>query len=80
MASTTLTSKGQMTLPKAIRDSFNLKPGDRIDVSADGDRIVLVPSTLKLDDLCSVLPRPKRVASLQEIDATIRRRAAERSR
>ena len=28
---TTLTSKGQMTLPKAVRDDLNLKPGDKID-------------------------------------------------
>ena len=35
---TTLTSKGQVTVPKRIRDSLGLKPGNRIvfDVSDDG--------------------------------------------
>ena len=28
-----------MTLPKEIRDRLNLKPGDRLDVSTDGDHI-----------------------------------------
>jgi AbrB family looped-hinge helix DNA binding protein len=75
MASTTLTTKGQMTLPKAIRDRLNLKPGDRLEVSTDGDRIVITPKTLDLDDLCAILPRPKHVVTLDEIDAAIRRRA-----
>jgi AbrB family looped-hinge helix DNA binding protein len=31
MATTTLTTKGQLTLPKAMRDELKLKPGDKID-------------------------------------------------
>jgi AbrB family looped-hinge helix DNA binding protein len=65
-----------MTLPKEIRDRMKLKPGALFDVSTDGDRIVMTPSTLDIDDLCSVLPPPKRAASLGELDAAIRRRAA----
>lgn len=80
MPSTTLTSKGQMTLPKAIRERLNLKAGDRLDVSTEGERIILVPSTLHLDDLCSVLPKPRRVVSLEEMDDAIRRRAAAKPR
>jgi antitoxin PrlF len=75
VASTSLTSKGQMTLPKEIRDRMKLKPGDRLDVSIDGDRIVMTPSTLSLDDLFRVLPRPEHVATLDEIELAIRRRA-----
>lgn len=65
-----------MTLPKEIRDRMQLKPGALFDVSTDGDRIVMTPSTLDIDDLCSVLPPPKRAATLAEIDAAIRLRAA----
>jgi AbrB family looped-hinge helix DNA binding protein len=32
----TLTSKGQMTLPRAVRDAWNLKPGDRVAIEVDG--------------------------------------------
>ena len=65
-----------MTLPKEIRDRMKLKPGALFDVSTDGDRIVMTPSTLDIDDLCSILPPPKHVASVDEFDAAIRRRAA----
>lgn len=29
--STTLTSKGQVTIPKAVRDQLNLKPGNKVE-------------------------------------------------
>ncbi len=75
----TLTSKGQMTLPKEIRDRFKLKAGDRLDIVAETNRIVLIPATVTLEDLTKLLPRPKKKASLAEMDRAIRRRAAERS-
>jgi antitoxin PrlF len=31
---TTVTSKGQVTLPKAIREAAGIKPGDKVDISA----------------------------------------------
>ena len=65
-----------MTLPKEIRDRLNLKTGDRLDVSTDGNHIIMTPTTLDIDDLCRVLPAPKRAATLEEIDSAIRRQAA----
>ena len=38
----TLTSKGQTTVPKAIRESLRLKPGDRITFSPMPDGTVLM--------------------------------------
>lgn len=31
-ATTTLTSKGQMTVPKRVRDRLGLRPGDKVEV------------------------------------------------
>ncbi len=31
---TTITQKGQVTLPKPVRDAVGLKPGDRVEVRA----------------------------------------------
>lgn len=38
----TLTSKGQTTVPKAIRDSLRMKPGDRITFTPMPDGTVLM--------------------------------------
>ena len=44
----TVTSKGQITIPKAIRDSMKLGPKDKVDFILDGDRVILYPvKTLK---------------------------------
>lgn len=41
--STTVTSKGQVTIPKRVRDLLGIRPGSRLDFQrADDGRIVLV--------------------------------------
>jgi AbrB family looped-hinge helix DNA binding protein len=37
----TITSKGQVTLPVSIRRRLHLEPGDRIDASIEGDKVLL---------------------------------------
>ena len=56
--STTVTSKGQVTIPKRVRDLLGIEPGSRVDFerAADG-RIVLV----KIDEKAS----PSRLARLR---------------
>ncbi len=44
---TTLTSKGQVTIPKQIRDSLHLQPGQTVNfVVNDLGQVVLLPSKL----------------------------------
>jgi len=43
--STTITTKGQVTIPKPVRDRLNLKPGTAVDFElTDDGRVVLVKS------------------------------------
>jgi AbrB family looped-hinge helix DNA binding protein len=46
--STTVTSKGQVTIPKRVRDRLNIKPGNAVDfeLAPDG-RVVLVKAGRK---------------------------------
>ncbi len=77
MASSTITSKGQTTIPKSIRDRLGLKAGDRIEfLIEDGDRVVMIPATLSLADLAGCLPAPKRPVTLEEMDRAIRGRGS----
>ena len=42
---TTLTSKGQVTIPKRIRDALNLQPGTAVEFSVNaGSEVVLHPA------------------------------------
>jgi len=43
----TLTSKGQITLPVELRRRWDLKPGDRLDFSLDLDGRVVVRKWLR---------------------------------
>jgi antitoxin PrlF len=45
-----VTSKGQATIPADIRRQAGIEPGDRVRFSFDGDRIVLEKSQ-RVDDL-----------------------------
>jgi AbrB family looped-hinge helix DNA binding protein len=49
---TTITSKVQITLPKAIRESAGIKPGDKVDVraTASGGIYIEKPGTLRAYD------------------------------
>jgi AbrB family looped-hinge helix DNA binding protein len=41
MPSSTLTSKGQITVPRAVRERLGMKQGDRLEFAVEGDRVVL---------------------------------------
>jgi antitoxin PrlF len=81
MSIATLTSKGQITIPKEIRDRLMLHTGDRIDftVTEHGD-VLLKPLTRRVDDLFGRLQKPGQPALTTEaMDAAIRKRASARN-
>ncbi len=56
METATLTSKGQLVIPKAIRTALHVRPGTRFSVTLDNGRIVLEPSATKSKRLSDWLP------------------------
>ena len=59
----TLTSKGQTTIPKEIRDSLGIKPGDRITFTLMPDATVLMRvKTKRAADLAGLLQKKGRKA------------------
>ena len=62
MPSATVTSKGQTTIPKMIREHLNLQPGDRINFLVEDGRVVLRAKNRSLMDVAGMLRRPGRKA------------------
>jgi AbrB family looped-hinge helix DNA binding protein len=72
MATVTLTSKGQLTLPRQLRNALGLAPGARLQASIDRHgRLVLVPSKYEPEDLFRHRPKVNRVMSTDDMDRAI---------
>jgi AbrB family looped-hinge helix DNA binding protein len=81
MPTSTLTSRGQTTIPKPIREALQLHPGDRVEFILEGDQAVLRRAGADLTELDGMIDRSDREpASVEEMDAAIERAAARNSR
>ena len=78
MQESTVTIKGQTTLPKDIRQALNLKPGDKLRyLVLDGDEVRIVRSR-PVAGLAGMLHQPGRTpVTLDAMDAAIAKGAAE---
>lgn len=65
----TLTTKGQTTVPKAIRESLRLKPGDRITFTPmpDGTVLMRVKNKSVMSLAGSLRRRGRKALSLEEL-------------
>ena len=43
MVESTITSKGQTTLPKSVREALGVRPGDRVRYVVSGDEVRILP-------------------------------------
>jgi AbrB family looped-hinge helix DNA binding protein len=69
----TVTAKGQTTIPKEIRERLNLKPGDKIafHIGSDG-RAYIIAKNKTIDDIAGMLHRPgMKALTIEEIDQAI---------
>lgn len=69
----TITSKGQITLPKYLRDKFNLHAGDRVEFICEEDNSIrLVTKHIPIRRLKGMLPKPRKPVSLEEMEQAIK--------
>jgi len=79
MSEATMTSKGQITVPKDVRLKLGLRPGDRIRFLLEADGCVrLMPAKRDVSELIGILPEPKRALSIEDMDEAIGRAVAEK--
>ena len=78
MTVATLNSKGQITIPKQVREHLKLNPGDKLDFVIESEgRVVIRPAKLDVRELKRLLKRRDgKVLSIEEMNAAIARGAA----
>lgn len=70
----TMTSKGQVTLPKPVRDKLRLRPGDKIDFLLEEDGSLRgTPVTASVTQLKGMAPRPESPVNIEAMDEAIAR-------
>ena len=71
-----LTSKGQITIPKNIRDKFNLHPGDKVEFILDEkNNCRIVPLWNSVKEMKGMLGPVSRIVAIDEMDDGIRKEA-----
>ena len=79
MASATITSKGQVTIPKEIRDYLKLETGSKVDFVIDENgEVKVIPLNVPVETLSGMLHRQgMKAATLEEMEAAIREGASD---
>ncbi len=70
--SVTLTSKGQITLPKNIREKLNLQIGDKLEFLIQDDGTAkMIPLTSSVKQLKGIVAKPQKAVSLEDMEKAI---------
>lgn len=77
MTTATITSKGQITIPAAVREALGVDGGDRVEfVEIAPGRYEFIAATRPVTDLKGMFGKPRKSVSIEEMNAAIARRGA----
>ncbi|PKL37189.1 MAG: AbrB family transcriptional regulator [Spirochaetae bacterium HGW-Spirochaetae-1] len=75
MTHSKITSKGQITIPRLVRNKLNLKTGDKIDFKIRDGEITLVPISKETTEVFGVLSRDNQKAvTIDQMNESIKER------
>ena len=78
MATATVTSKGQITLPVAVRTALALQAGSRVEfVELKNGQFTIIPVTSPVTALKGMLRRPNQPVTIEAMNAAIAAHVAE---
>ena len=79
MPTAVVTTKGQITIPKPVRDGLGVETGDRVEfVELEKGVYTVVAATRDIRDLKGMIPKPAKPVSVEEMTRAVRRHAARR--
>ena len=75
-----LTSKGQLTIPKEVRNSLNLKPLERVVIVVEGDHAVIKPLRGNILDIGGSIRTPdhEKPINFKKVREAVRKRVGKR--
>ena len=73
MSVSTLTSKGQVTIPQEVRENLHVDTGDKLswEIREDGTVLVRKVRQRTVAEMAGLLGKPKKSATIEEMDAAI---------
>lgn len=76
MTSATITTKGQITIPKKIRDKLRLNAGDKIEfVLLDNGEAIMRPVSKRVDDVFGILHKTgQKTVTVEQMNEKIRQK------
>jgi AbrB family looped-hinge helix DNA binding protein len=82
MTVTTMAGSGELTIPEEIRTHLQLTPGDKVELSPDGEgRVVMRRARIQsITDLFGILPAGSAPLTLEAMDDAIADGIIERAR
>ena len=77
MSTATMTSKGQITIPAAVRTALGVEAGDRVEfVQVEAGRFELVAATQPVTSLKGMVRKPASPVTIASMNAAIAARGA----
>ena len=72
MTTATITSKGQVTIPKDVRTRLGIGTGDRVEFVEIQDGVFqIVAATQDVQVLKGIVPRPKKTVTIDEMNQAV---------
>lgn len=68
----TLTSKGQITVPSYIRNKLSINSGSKVEFIMQEDSFIVVPISRQVKSLKGILPKPAVPLTVDEMSAVIK--------
>jgi antitoxin PrlF len=79
VATAVITSKGQITIPKEVRERLKVDAGDRVEfVEVEKGVFAMVAATRDIRDLKGIVPKPAKPVSIDAMNRAIARRGSRR--
>ena len=79
MSSATLTTKGQITIPKEVRERLGVEAGDRLEfVEEEKGTYRVVAATKDVRHLKGIVPRPRNPVGIEEMKRAVRKAASKK--